>query len=90
MRAGLSGVFVDREIRRGGKGRRDTAQPEAALAVSSQIEATSARRRFCQFALLSQSSCLLPPHLEAQYRQLACDTPATATPDRTEHAGDHK
>jgi hypothetical protein len=49
----LPGVFVDRKICRGREGRRNAAQPEAALAVSSQAEATSV-------AFLGQRLCFLP------------------------------
>src|SRR6266542_3353692 len=43
IRAGLPGGLVDGEIRRGGEGRRDTAQPEAAFAVGSQVAAAPVR-----------------------------------------------
>jgi hypothetical protein len=39
----LPGGFVDREVCRGCEGRRDTAKPEAAFAVSSKAEAISFR-----------------------------------------------
>jgi hypothetical protein len=40
IEARLTGFFVDREVYRSCKGQRDTAQPEAVLAVSLQTEAT--------------------------------------------------
>src|SRR6266536_1051714 len=43
VRTGLPGGLVDGEIRRGGEGRRDTAQPEAAFAVGSQVAAAPVR-----------------------------------------------
>src|ERR1700685_3434872 len=41
IRAGLPGVLVDGEVSRGGEGRRDAAQRETALAVSTQAQPKS-------------------------------------------------
>jgi hypothetical protein len=45
VEAWLACVFVDREVCRCCEGQRDTAQAEAVLAVSSQIEVTLVRER---------------------------------------------
>ena len=39
VRAGLPGVLVDREVRRGGERGHDAVQPEAARAVGPQVKA---------------------------------------------------
>ena len=55
---GLPGFFVDREIDRSREGRRDTAQPETALAISSEAAATAVRAKFKRSRVLQSMRSL--------------------------------
>lgn len=59
METSLADVFRDREVCRDGECRRNTAQGEASLTVSSEVEATSFRGGLCMFVFLRQRCNLL-------------------------------
>jgi hypothetical protein len=54
VRAGPPGVLVDGEVRRDREGRHDTAQPEAALTVSTQTQTMVAGHGCCGLARMGQ------------------------------------